>query len=217
MICVPMKKTKKTIGLLKAELNSRIEIQQRSLQTYSKEIFDNIGQVLSLVKLQLKSLEEGMETGTPAVSESGKLIGKVISDLRSLTRQLSPDEIIRKGFAYGIGHELNRLTEAGFCESAFSIQGDPCDLEDVKELVIFCILQQLIYPVLNICRPGCIQIGIEYKMKRIIIEVTREYEGEPLLLDTNEMEKLGQRLSTIDAFIFYKETNRDTLQLTINI
>ena len=56
-ICVPMKKTKKTIRLIREELVSRIEIQQRSLDVYSREIFENVGQVLSLVKLQLLKLQ----------------------------------------------------------------------------------------------------------------------------------------------------------------
>jgi len=89
MICLPMKRSRKTIKVLKAELNSRIEIQGRALEAYSKEIFENIGQVLSLVKLQLHTENE--------ISEPGKLLAKAITDLRNLTKQLSPDEIIKNG------------------------------------------------------------------------------------------------------------------------
>ena len=93
MAYLTMKRTKKTISLIKEELNSRIEIQQRSLEAYSKEIFENVGQVLSLVKLQLQAENEN---ATGKISESGKLLGKAIADLRNLTKQLSPDEIIKK-------------------------------------------------------------------------------------------------------------------------
>src|SRR6185503_333294 len=92
VIFLPMRKTNKRIRLLKEELSSRIEIQQRSLQTYSREIFNNIGQVLSLVKFQLSSLPEVEQIGQEKGLDSGKLLAKAIADLRNLTKQLSPDE-----------------------------------------------------------------------------------------------------------------------------
>ena len=206
--CLPMKRTKKTIKLIKEELNSRIEIQERSLQAYSKEIFDNIGQVLSLVKLQLQTENK--------MAEPGKLLGKAITDLRNLTKQLSPDEIIRHGFAHAIKCELKRLNEAGFCRMEFSEKGNFVNLEDVKELVVFCVLQQLTYPLLSIYHPGFICMNVQYFGSKIEIGVTREFKAEPLLLNIEEMAKFKQRLNTINSSISYKNQDWNTLQITIN-
>ena len=214
MAYLTMKRTKKTISLIKEELNSRIEIQQRSLEAYSKEIFENVGQVLSLVKLQLQAENEN---ATGKISESGKLLGKAIADLRNLTKQLSPDEIIKKGFAYAINCELKRLSEAGFCRFEFSEENDLISLEEVKELVVFCVLQQLSYPVLNIYHPGFIRIKTRYHENKIEIEVTREYKKEHLLLDIEEMAKFKQRLNTINSSISYKNPTWNELQIIINI
>ena len=209
VICLPMKKTKKTMKLIKEELDSRIEIQERSLQVYSKEIFENIGQVLSLVKLQLQTESK--------IPEPGKLLGKAITDLRNLTKQLSPDEIIKNGFGYAINCELKRLSEAGFCRMEFCEEGSFINLEDVKELVAFCILQQLTYPVLDIYHPGFIRMNVQYLRTSIEIEVTRIFKEVPLPLNIEEMANFKQRLSTINSSISYKNQNCNTLQITINI
>ena len=195
--------------LIKEELNSRIEIQERSLQAYSKEIFENIAQVLSLVKFQLQTENK--------IPEPGKLLGKAIADLRNLTKQLSPNEIIKNGFANAINCELKRLSEAGFCRIEFSEKGDFINLEEVKELVVFCVLQQLTYPILSIYHPGFICMNVQYSGSKIEIEVTREFKGEALLLDTEEMRRFKQRLATIDSLIAYKGQDWNTLKLTINI
>jgi len=216
LTCVPMKRTKKTIRLIKEELNSRIEIQQRSLQTYSKEIFDNIAQVLSLVKFQLSGLQANEANEHGETAESRKLLAKAIVDLRNLTKQLSPDEIITKGFAASIYYELKRLAEAGLCKMSVSIKGDPVDLEDVKELVVFCILQQLSYPVLDCFQPGCIRLNIHYNSTQIGMEFIRESKGELLFLDNKELEKFNHRLSTINSSIAYRDDQK-SLQITINI
>ena len=209
MICLPMKRSRKTIKVLKAELNSRIEIQGRALEAYSKEIFENIGQVLSLVKLQLHTENE--------ISEPGKLLAKAITDLRNLTKQLSPDEIIKNGFGYAISCELKRLSEAGFCRIEFCEEGSFASIDEVKELVVFCILQQITYPVLDIYDPGFIRLNVQYLRTRIEIEITRVFKEQPLHLNIEEMAKFKQRLSTINSSISYKNQNWNTLQLTINI
>jgi hypothetical protein len=201
-----MKRTKKTMRLIKEELNSRIEIQERSLQAYSKEIFENIAQVLSLVKFQLQT-----ENKTP---EPGKLLGKAIADLRNLTKQLSPNEIIRNGFANAINCELKRLSEAGLCRKEFSEKGNFINLDEVKELVVFCVLQQLTYPILNIYHPGFIKMDVRYSESKIEIEVTREFKEEALLLEIEEMNRFKQRLATIDSLL---SQDGNTLTLTINI
>jgi signal transduction histidine kinase len=216
MICEPMKKRTKTLRILKAELGSRIEIQQRSLQAYSREIFENIGQVLSLVKFQLSSLDSEETTAKKKAAESGKLLGKAISDLRNLTKQLTPDEIIKKGFASSIHYELKRLSEAEFCKINFKIKGKPINLDEVKELVVFCILQQLTYPVLDIHAPGTIDMQIHYKNGQIEVEIIREFNKELLLLNNEELEKLNQRLETINSSVQYKSGEKRILQITIN-
>lgn len=215
MICVPMKRIKKRTSLIKEELSSRIEIQQRSLQTYSREIFDNIAQVLSLVKFQLSIVQSDDQKNNIAVPDSGKLLGKAIADLRNLTKQLSPDEIIKQGFALAIHYELKRLDEAGFCRVGFLLKGKPVKLEAVAELIVFCILQQLSYPALNIYHPGSIIVNTHYRQHRIEIDFIRQCKGEALFLDDKELEKLNQRLKTINSKIEHKEDKKG-LQITIN-
>ena len=215
-ICVLMKKTKKAMRLIREEMISRIEIQQRSLDTYSREIFENVGQVLSLVKLQLLTLQNDERSRLGDVSDSGKLLGKAITDLRNLTKQLSPDEVIKNGFGHSISWELKRLDEAGFCRVDLSVEGNAINVNEAKELVTFCILQQLTYPLLDIYQPGAIHINIHYKKNKIEIEVKREFKQEPLLLNAEDIKALNQRLKTIDGAIGYKKNPNDVLQININ-
>src|SRR5687768_156592 len=149
-----MKKLKPEEHLHEEELYSRLEIQERALKMYTKEIYENIGQVLSLAKLQLFGLQVEEAKTAETIQDSGKLVGKAITDLRNLTRQLSPEEIIRKGFAYAVCDELKRLTEARLCNAVFRVTGNYFSLGDVKELVAFNVLQKLIFPVLDINHPG---------------------------------------------------------------
>jgi hypothetical protein len=211
-----MKRVKTNRPFHEEELKSCIEIQQRSLQAYSREIYDNIGQVLSLVKLQLQSLQSDEQPNLDEVLYSGKLVGKAIADLRNLTKQLTPEEVVTNGFVNSIIIELKRLSEAGLCISKFSVKGVSINLENVKQLVVFCILQQLIYPTLNVYFPGNIELNMKYLKNKIEINITRKFGKEPLFLNIEEIARVKHRLKTIDSTINYKHQNWNTLQITVN-
>jgi two-component system NarL family sensor kinase len=198
------------------ELNSRIEIQQRSLETYSKEIYENIGQILSLAKLQLQSLQQDDNKNHGNVHDTGYLISKAISDLRSLTKQLSPEEIIRNGFSQSIITELNRLTETGFCKAEYLVKGNPTSLGEAEELIVFCVLQRLIYPALDIYKPGSIGLLIKFARRNIDIGIKRELNGEPLFLDMKELLLLKDKLKSINGDAWCKDSSDKIVSVYIN-
>lgn len=214
--CLVMKKMKSTDELLNAALNSRIEIQDRSLQSYSKEIFENIGQVLSLVKLQLLNLRNDDQKLDKKITDTGRLLNKAITDLRDLTKQVSPDEVIKKGFAYAINYELERLNKAGLCEMSFLEEGEYKKFDDVSELVIFCVLQNLIYPLLDLHDPGTIKIKIQHNLSITNILICRKYKGETLYLDIESMALLKQKLKAVKSDIVYQGKNFENLVITLN-
>lgn len=212
---IAMKRVNKK-PLLEQELSSRIEIQQRLLQNYAKEIYENIGQVLSLAKLQLLSIKPEVNRNADEILESGNLVGKAIADLRSLTKQLTPEEIIKNGFANSFITELERLNKTEMCVAEYSVHGKITALDHVKELVVFCILQQIIHPVVNMHNPGIVRLAINNKKKKIEIEIERGFKEESLLLNIGELASMKERLKTVDANIFYKNSEWKILQIIIN-
>ena len=210
-----MKKMKKNYPLQEEELNSRIEIQKRSLETYEKEIYENIGQVLSLVRLQLLNLDIEENKVSEKIQDSGTLVGKAISDLRSLTKQPTPDEIIEKGFTKTFITELKRLADAGLCQIEFFEKGSFFNLGEIKELVAFCALQQIIYPILNIYKPAVIGLVFRYKKNKIEINIEQKSETELLFL-MDELMLLKKRLNAINGDIYYKSNNWRVFQIIIN-
>src|SRR4026208_1330211 len=70
-------------------LRTKLEIQDHTLKNISKEIHDNIGQVLSLAKLNLNTTDVSNLDATDKICSSKDLVGKAILDLRGLLRNLS--------------------------------------------------------------------------------------------------------------------------------
>ncbi|MBU3715314.1 MAG: hypothetical protein FGM46_10280, partial [Ferruginibacter sp.] len=73
--------------------NARNEIQQLTLNTISQEIHDNVGQLLSLAKMQLNLIAESTEKNPQLIEETKENISKAMSDLRDLAKGMSSDRI----------------------------------------------------------------------------------------------------------------------------
>src|SRR5688572_9146634 len=66
-------------------LQSQLEIQEQTLNKISQEIHDNIGQVLSLAKLNVTTIDICQpEKARVKIADSRELLTKAIQDLRNL-------------------------------------------------------------------------------------------------------------------------------------
>jgi signal transduction histidine kinase len=174
-----MQKKGSTSSFLQEELMTRLAIQERSLKTFVKEIYENINQVLVLVKLQLAAIDLHNQTGSKQVlKESSELVGQAINDLRRLAKQLSPDEIIRQGFAHAITMELDRLRLIGMVDGVCRSKGDYYQLDPAKELILFLTIQGLISKLIVADTITRLRIEVSYLQKAIQINIKFKGSGE---------------------------------------
>src|SRR5688500_3602081 len=211
----PVTRMSKRYNFLTEDFLFPTEKQKGSLQIYSREISENIGQMLSLARFQLSGLPVNGEY-PGKLTCSSKPVGQVIAKLAELEKQLSFEDVVSNAFANSLITVLKRLFETGFCVPRYSESGKTVKLNSVKELVVFCILQQLIYPVLNVHEPGLIVLDIRYQADKVEIEILRQLGKRALILDIGELVKLKQRLKPAGGTIRYKGEQWHILKMVIN-
>ena len=107
-------------------LKTQIEMQEQTLSHISREIHDNITQVLSFVKLNLTPFGDTDEHQKLAkMSESRELVAQVITDLRDLSKSLSFEHIKQWGLDKTIATETNRVNKSGLIKMSLIITGTP--------------------------------------------------------------------------------------------
>jgi signal transduction histidine kinase len=138
-------------------LQSRIEIQEQTLKKISQEIHDNIGQVLSLVNVNLTLVEAKNDYSDIKITNAIDLVNTAIQDLRDISRSLNTDNIIEKGLIAVVENELEIIRKSGV-DITFIAEGKECKLLPQMELILFRMLQE--------CLNNCIKHA---KAKEIII------------------------------------------------
>src|SRR6187549_540072 len=126
-------------------LKAQLEIQEQTIKQISKEIHDNIGQVLSLAKLNLNTMDISNREATDKISSSKDLVSKAILDLRGLLRNLRSDNIENIGLYRAIEYELEQIEKTDLYQTQLQMEGDLPHIDAQKELILFRIVQQALH------------------------------------------------------------------------
>ena len=126
-------------------LQAQLEIQEQTFKSISQEIHDNIGQLLSLAKLNLSRYEiDGQMSGESLLTTS-ELVSKAAADLRDLSKTLDTDAISGIGLLRSIETELQLVEKTTGIKTMFSVEGSTMTLQPQHELILFRIVQEALH------------------------------------------------------------------------
>lgn len=175
-------------------LQTQLEIQEQTLKTISQEIHDNIGQALTLVKLNLSTmLPAADEQLQQKILNSKDLVGKAIGDLRHLSHSLDTDYVQEMGLQRAIEYELEMIQKSGTQQTIFEIQGTPFRLNKQKELVLFRITQESFNNILKHAEAKTIKVIMTYSPDSLEMLITDDGKGVDLANLSAEDAGLGIR------------------------
>lgn len=145
-------------------LQTQLEIQEQTLKNISQEIHDNIGQVLSLAKLNINTMScDEPEALQVKISDSKHLISKAIQDLRDLSRSLNTDYVVEMGLLRSVEYELELIKRASTLETVLRVQGKAYRLEQQQELILFRIVQEILHNIIKHAKATIIEVLVQFE------------------------------------------------------
>lgn len=126
-----------------AVLKAKVEIREETLKYVGQELHDNVGQVLSLIKLYLSRPDPHRK------ADVKQLIDQAIKDIRLLSHDLNINRVEQYSLSDFIEQELNKVQKAGVVKTSFKNEGfcDPASVHD--RLMISRIFQECINNILK--------------------------------------------------------------------
>lgn len=159
-----------------ALLQSRLEIQEQTFKQISQEIHDNIGQVLTLVKLQINTLEGVDDVNKSKMMTANDMLTKAIQDLRDLSKTLNSDTIAKVGLIKAIEMELELVKKVCRIETSMNFDAAIDDKGPGIELILFRIIQEAIHNVIKHAAASRLQVdGI---MDNAVVQLTISDNGK---------------------------------------
>jgi two-component system NarL family sensor kinase len=146
-------------------LRSQLEIQETTFKTIAQELHDNIGQVLSVIKLSLSILPlEKEHQAYESVQTSRQMLNKVIYDMGNLTKSLHTDRITQIGLVEAMRFDLDSLERTGLLKVGLTITGDEYMLEDQRSIFLYRMFQEMMNNILKHSRATHVNIAVNYSI-----------------------------------------------------
>lgn len=142
---------------------TQLEVQQQTMRQISQEIHDNVGQVLSLVNLNLQTMNS---FDREKIGHTSQLVNKAIADLRVLSRNLNPEHLARQGLVEVLKQELARLEKTGRFHTELVVDHEPV-LSPEKLLILYRMVQEVLNNIIKHAGADVIVATVSPGMVRI--------------------------------------------------
>jgi signal transduction histidine kinase len=175
-------------------LESQVEVQKQAFERVGSELYDNIGQMLSVAKMYLYSLEEtelNQEQRT-FIQQTNDIVGKSITDLRGLIRRLEGCMAQDFDLQDCIGQYLQRFRRNHHVTTELVVTGTSYPLEYEKEIVLFRVIQEVVTVIFKRAKVSHLTVKLNYESDPLKIVV--ESDGQALPEEADEsLQNFGWR------------------------
>jgi signal transduction histidine kinase len=148
-----------------------LEIQEQTFNSISQEIHDNVGQILSLTKVQLNIIEQGETLNKPLLRDAKEGISKALTDLRDIAKGLSSERIISIGLVKAIEQEAQRINRSGFLNLSFFINGIEQPIDQQKQLILFRVIQECFQNIIKHASASKVSVHINFQQSKLFIKI----------------------------------------------
>lgn len=178
-------------------IKTQHEIREHTMQTIGTDLHDNIGQLLSLTSLTLKSITPAQPAKImDKVDTAVDLLSKSIKEMRLLGKLLQGDQLIAEGLDEAIKQAIKWIRKSEQFEIDYQYNVPLVLIKNPsKDLVFFRILQEILNNIIKHAMATAIQIALKYAGDTLILYV--KDNGIGISQNEQTFDQLGMGLHNI--------------------
>lgn len=162
---------------------TQIEIREETLRNISWELHDNIGQLLTLTKIQLQNANDNSDEVNTAVIT----LGNCLTELRSLSKLINPEVISSLSLIEALKLEIARYNRLKYLDATLVCNGDSYAIDAKIEIIIFRILQEFFTNTIK--HSKATKLNVEVSISKDILFIKAEDNGIGFNTFMNESNK----------------------------
>ncbi|MES2005456.1 MAG: ATP-binding protein [Bacteroidota bacterium] len=183
-------------------LEAQLEMQEHTFRIVSQEIHDNVGQILSLAKLNL-NIVTYQQKETEAYQTIKELVATAITELRDLGTGYYADKLAAEGLVSAIRHLVNQISKTRLFMVSFKSEFERLALDKDKIIFLYRMVQESLNNIVKHSSAIHVDVSIYRQKEHIYISIKDDGRGfENTLSDTKKgigLSSLRNRASMIDA------------------
>lgn len=163
-------------------LSSRLlSAQERERGRVSRELHDELGQSLTVLKLQLSSIKKNLAESQLALDkrceDALKYIDQIVENVRRLSRDLSPSILEDLGLTAALKHLLNDFSK--YSGLTVSVEMEEIDhlLSREDQIIIYRIFQEAISNIGKHAHASAAKVTVRQKAGKILFQIEDDGKG----------------------------------------
>jgi two-component system, NarL family, sensor kinase len=183
---------RKSIRMHKDKIQAEIDTLENERRRIASDLHDELGPLLSAVKLQINNIETATADDQQLVIKSSGHIDSIIQKLREISNNLMPNTLLRKGLKNAIEELADTYKKLSALEIRFN-----CDqeirLDQNKEINIYRIVQEVLHNTIKHSNATLLLISLRKEENRILLATSDNGKGFDYFLKSRELKGLGLR------------------------
>ncbi|MBF4491137.1 histidine kinase [Flavobacterium sp. MR2016-29] len=143
-------------------IKTRIEIKDQTLSEISKELHDNIGQIISVGIMQLNMyLNSEKPIQANELSDLKEILAKSLDEIRILSRIINKDNLLQSNFIEAIQQDLERIKKLKNIQYKYNLKGEIPKINQEHDLFIYRIFQEALHNSLKHSHSDLFEVNIK--------------------------------------------------------
>jgi len=156
--------------------NTQLEIQEQTFKNIAWELHDNVGQLLSVVSMQLNiMLTKAPDSIKEQIVDTKSVVSETVQEIRNLSKTLNNDVIQNIGLVRSLQIEVERFNRLKYLAATIKIKGKEVYIKSEHEILIFRMYQECLSNVMKHSKAKKLDIVLNYKKEEL--EISAKDDG----------------------------------------
>jgi signal transduction histidine kinase len=183
---------RKSIRMHKDKIQAEIDTLENERRRIASDLHDELGPLLSAVKLQINNIETATADDQQLVDKSSGHIDSIIQKLREISNNLMPNTLLRKGLKNAIEELADTYKKLSVLEIRFNCEQE-VRLDQNKEINIYRIVQEVLHNTIKHSGATLLLISLRKEENRILLATSDNGKGFDYFSKSRELKGLGLR------------------------
>ncbi|MEN9547851.1 MAG: hypothetical protein RIR12_442 [Bacteroidota bacterium] len=171
-----IRQQKKIMAWQSLRIKAEIEYIENERKRIAGDLHDELGPVLSAVRLQINHLEPTEETDKMVLEKSNNQIDEVIKRFREISYNLLPNTLVRKGLVKATEEFADRMMASTKLQIKYT-HTLAYRLAENREINVYRIIQEIVHNTVKHARATLLQINMQEQAGLLIITTTDDGVG----------------------------------------
>jgi signal transduction histidine kinase len=167
-IATILRHQRKNQALQKEKINAEITALEKDRTRIASDLHDDLGPMLSAVKLLINNVELESAEDRETIEKANKYIDGVLQQLRTISNDLVPQALVRKGLVVAVDEYISELNDKRPMQVVFK-HGTDLNISASQGIHLYRIIHEVIHNADKHAKASDMQIRLEEKNEKIIL------------------------------------------------